>query len=135
MVWWKSQRSFQTHQQRDQFSLDWDSSSLGPVGNLPDHNILYIQKKLFVRDVCSMMTLFLQVLWWIWILAAHHVWPPRLMLCHFLCSPSRSCEEISNRYHSYVKIIHIIYLLLLKQHQIQVRFPQMLKRRATVITC
>jgi len=33
------------------------------------------------------------VLWWIWILAAHHVWPPHLMLCHFLCSPPCSCDE------------------------------------------
>lgn len=41
-----------------------------------------------------MMTLFLQVIWWIWILAAHHVWPPHRMLCHFLYRPPCSRDEV-----------------------------------------
>ena len=43
-----------------------------------------------------MMILFLQVIWRIWILAAHHVWPPHRMLCHFLYRPPCPREKSSN---------------------------------------
>ena len=46
----------------------------------------------------SLMTFFLQVIWWIWILAPHHVWAPHSLLHHFLCRPpcSRKKLQIDN---------------------------------------
>jgi len=33
------------------------------------------------------------VIWWIWILAAHHVWPPHRLLYHFLYRPPCPRDE------------------------------------------
>jgi len=35
------------------------------------------------------------VIWWIWILAPHHVWAPHSLLHHFLCRPPCSRDEVS----------------------------------------
>ena len=118
--------SFQMRQQCDQVNLGWDSSSLGPVGILSSLAItfsvliwasikqwslnLYWPKK-----ASSIMTLFFQVIWWIWILAPHHVWSPRRLLCHFLYRPPCPREKSSNSWPACTCLFQVMKLVRMRQ--------------------